>query len=183
MGGLESSPQFVCCLSLQLYLLIPSPPHTLSSSHPLLLTPSPLHSPVYTEEAGEEEVVEEGEGGELSLSQLEDQLQEVEEGESEDDEGVFLDLSGLKLGETPEVRPVSFPEQLCMGMSLGYSGLAVTESRPPTALQDSKEGRVQGAMESTVDAQEWRLEVERVLPSLKVHVRQDHRVSGRGTGL
>ena len=32
-------------------------------------------------------------------------------------------------------------------------------------------------MQSTVDAQEWRLEVERVLPSLKVHVRQDNRVS------
>ena len=33
------------------------------------------------------------------------------------------------------------------------------------------------ALESTVDAQEWRLEVERVLPSLKVHLRQDNRVS------
>lgn len=62
--------------------------------------------------------MEEGEGGEVSLSQLEDQLQEVEEGESEDDEGAFLDFSGLKLGETPEVKPVSFPEQLDMGMSL-----------------------------------------------------------------
>ena len=31
-------------------------------------------------------------------------------------------------------------------------------------------------MESTVDAQQWRLEVERVLPSLRVHVRQDNRV-------
>lgn len=33
------------------------------------------------------------------------------------------------------------------------------------------------ALEATVDAQEWRLEVERVLPSLKIHVRQDNRVS------
>ncbi len=33
------------------------------------------------------------------------------------------------------------------------------------------------ALESTVDAKEWRLEVERVMPSLKVHVRQDNRVS------
>lgn len=32
------------------------------------------------------------------------------------------------------------------------------------------------ALEATVDAQEWRLEVERVLPSLKIHVRQDNRV-------
>ena len=28
-----------------------------------------------------------------------------------------------------------------------------------------------------MDAKEWRLEVERVMPSLKVHVRQDNRVS------
>ena len=27
-----------------------------------------------------------------------------------------------------------------------------------------------------MDAQEWRLEVERVLPALKIHVRQDNRV-------
>lgn len=33
------------------------------------------------------------------------------------------------------------------------------------------------ALEATVDAQEWRLEVERVLPSLKIHIRQDNRVS------
>lgn len=32
------------------------------------------------------------------------------------------------------------------------------------------------ALEATVDTQEWRLEVERVLPSLKIHVRQDNRV-------
>lgn len=33
------------------------------------------------------------------------------------------------------------------------------------------------ALEATVDTQEWRLEVERVLPSLKIHLRQDNRVS------
>ena len=38
-------------------------------------------------------------------------------------------------------------------------------------------GHLEGAMESTVDAQQWRLEVERVLPSLRVHFRQDNRVS------
>ena len=37
-------------------------------------------------------------------------------------------------------------------------------------------GHLEGAMESTVDAQQWRLEVERVLPSLRVHFRQDNRV-------
>ena len=36
--------------------------------------------------------------------------------------------------------------------------------------------RLGEALESTVDAQEWRLEVERVLPALKIHVRQDNRV-------
>ena len=36
--------------------------------------------------------------------------------------------------------------------------------------------KLEGALESSVDAQEWRLEVERVLPSLKVHIRQDNRV-------
>ena len=33
------------------------------------------------------------------------------------------------------------------------------------------------ALVATVDAQEWRLEVERVLPSLKIHVKQDNRVN------
>ena len=37
--------------------------------------------------------------------------------------------------------------------------------------------RLDNALEATVDAQEWRLEVERVLPSLKIQIRQDNRVS------
>jgi estrogen-related receptor beta like 1 len=37
-------------------------------------------------------------------------------------------------------------------------------------------GQLEEALESTTDAQEWRLEVERVLPALKIHVRQDNRV-------
>ena len=41
---------------------------------------------------------------------------------------------------------------------------------------DNSEGRLGDALEATVDAKEWRLEVERVMPSLKVHVRQDNRV-------
>lgn len=32
-------------------------------------------------------------------------------------------------------------------------------------------------MESNVDAAEWKLEVERVLPLLKVHIRTDNKVS------
>ncbi len=39
------------------------------------------------------------------------------------------------------------------------------------------EGALGEALESTVDTKEWRLEVERVMPFLKVHVRQDNRVS------
>ena len=31
-------------------------------------------------------------------------------------------------------------------------------------------------MESTIDAAEWKLEVERVLPLLKVHIRTDNKV-------
>ena len=31
-------------------------------------------------------------------------------------------------------------------------------------------------MESTTDAAEWKLEVERVLPLLKVHIRTDNKV-------
>ena len=63
--------------------------------------------------------------------------------DSEDEEAVFLDLSGLK--QTKET-------------------------------QNEATLKLEGALESTVDAQEWRLEVERVLPSLKVHIRQDNRV-------
>ena len=32
-------------------------------------------------------------------------------------------------------------------------------------------------MESTIDAAEWKLEVERVLPLLKVHIRTDNKVN------
>jgi len=32
-------------------------------------------------------------------------------------------------------------------------------------------------MESTTDAAEWKLEVERVLPLLKVHIRTDNKVN------
>ena len=44
-------------------------------------------------------------------------------------------------------------------------------------LQSELGGQLEGAMESTVDGQQWRLEVERVLPSLRIHFRQDNRVS------
>ena len=35
-------------------------------------------------------------------------------------------------------------------------------------------------LESTIDAAEWKLEVERVLPMLKVHIRGDNKVGYRG---
>lgn len=35
-------------------------------------------------------------------------------------------------------------------------------------------------MESNVDAAEWKLEVERVLPLLKVHIRTDNKVQYTG---
>ena len=41
-------------------------------------------------------------------------------------------------------------------------------------------GALGGALEAGVDEQQWRLEVERVLPSLRVHLRQDNRVRERG---
>ncbi len=47
-------------------------------------------------------------------------------------------------------------------------------------VQESKIG-LDSVLESSVDAQEWRLEVERVLPSLKIQIKQDDRVR-RHTG-
>lgn len=44
-------------------------------------------------------------------------------------------------------------------------------------LQGDSGARLDSALEATVDSHEWRLEVERVLPSLKIHFRQDNRVS------
>ena len=38
-------------------------------------------------------------------------------------------------------------------------------------------------MESTTDAAEWKLEVERVLPQLKVTIRTDNKVSGVTVGI
>ena len=35
----------------------------------------------------------------------------------------------------------------------------------------------ESVMESTIDAAEWKLEVERVLPLLKVHIRTDNKVN------
>ena len=38
------------------------------------------------------------------------------------------------------------------------------------------ENKPDSVMESTIDAAEWKLEVERVLPLLKVHIRTDNKV-------
>ena len=45
--------------------------------------------------------------------------------------------------------------------------------------QNDGSGKMEGALQPTFDAQEWRLEVERVLPALKIQVRQDNRVLSR----
>ena len=79
-----------------------------------------------------------------------------EEGE---DEAVFLDISELKQNKQQEA---SWPIQL----------MAASNSHP----QNDVGGKMEGAMQPTFDAQEWRLEVERVLPALKIQVRQDNRV-------
>ena len=49
-------------------------------------------------------------------------------------------------------------------------------------MQEEMGGRLGGALEAPVDEQQWRLEVERVLPSLRVHLRQDNRVRGESRG-
>ena len=79
---------------------------------------------------------------EVSLSQVEDQVDDYSDGEEE--APVFLDLTGM---------------------------------RPGKDLEGDAGAGLDSALESTIGAQEWRLEVERVLPSLKIHVRQDNRVS------
>ena len=120
-------------------------------------------------------------------------LQE-EAGDSEEEEGaVFLDLSGLQQAKELQVLLLSYsPTTLTnlMLVSPDISAMYMYRSRPyyppppppppthtHTHTHTQSEAVVKGAMQSTVDTQEWRLEVERVLPSLKVHVRQDNRVS------
>lgn len=79
--------------------------------------------------------------------------------EDGEDEAVFLDISELKQNKQQEA---SWPIQL----------MAASNSHP----QNDVGGKMEGAMQPTFDAQEWRLEVERVLPALKIQVRQDNRV-------
>ncbi len=56
--------------------------------------------------------------------------------------------------------------------------LDLTGLRPGRELEGDAGTGLDSALEGTVGAQEWRLEVERVLPSLKIHIRQDNRVCG-----
>lgn len=111
------------------------------AEHALEATHFSWKRPVYQDEGTQDEVIRD-ESSELSLSKLEEEVQE-DANDSEDEGAVFLDLTGLKQSKEP---------------------------------QNEATLKLEGALESTVDAQEWRLEVERVLPSLKVHVRQDIRV-------
>lgn len=98
--------------------------------------------PAYKEEPNQPSEVIQEEMSEVSLSQVDDQVDECSD--SEEEAPVFLDLTGLRPGRELE----------------GDAGVGL----------DS-------ALEGTVSTQDWRLEVERVLPSLKIQVRQDNRVS------
>ena len=99
------------------------------------------YRPEYREEPSQPSQVIQEEMSEVSLTQVEDQVDDYTD--SEEEAPVFLDLTGLRPGRELE----------------GDAGVGL----------DS-------ALEGTVGTQEWRLEVERVLPSLKIHIRQDNRV-------
>eukprot|EP00731_Ephydatia_muelleri_P036023 Em0192g13a len=53
--------------------------------------------------------------------------------------------------------------------------LDISELKQNKQQENDVGGKMEGAMQPTFDAQEWRLEVERVLPALKIQVRQDNR--------
>lgn len=127
----------------------------------LLLTRLLLIRPVYQDEPSQTSEVIQEEKSEVNLTQIEDQMEEAQ-ADSEDEAPVFLDLTGFNSGKDSEVWPVCHMEwELSVCVCWQGDGAVVLDS----------------ALEATVDAQEWRLEVERVLPSLKIHVRQDNRVN------
>ncbi|XP_019858121.1 PREDICTED: intraflagellar transport protein 57 homolog [Amphimedon queenslandica] len=103
--------------------------------------------PVYPEETGQEEASVQDGPEEVSLSKMEEEIQEDVDDMSDEEGGagggaIFLDLN---LSEHDQFKELQAKE----------------------VLED--------AMENTVDPEEWRQEVERVLPSLKVHYRSDNR--------
>ena len=53
--------------------------------------------------------------------------------------------------------------------------LDISELKQNKQQENDGSGKMEGALQPTFDAQEWRLEVERVLPALKIQVRQDNR--------
>ena len=46
----------------------------------------------------------------------------------------------------------------------------------PIVIQNDEKSKPEEIMESTTDAADWKLEVERVLPQLKVTIRTDNKV-------
>lgn len=97
--------------------------------------------PVYADEDGKHEMIQETEQ-EVSLSRMEDEIQEDMIEESDEEGDVFLDLATIHHGGTHE---------------------------------NEDKNMLVGAMESTVDPEQWKLELERVLPSLKIRYRYDNR--------
>lgn len=56
--------------------------------------------------------------------------------------------------------------KIFMFLLVSFAMKEITDSSKPESV-----------MESTIDAAEWKLEVERVLPLLKVHIRTDNKVN------
>lgn len=56
--------------------------------------------------------------------------------------------------------------KISMFFLVSFAMKEITDSSKPESV-----------MESTIDAAEWKLEVERVLPLLKVHIRTDNKVN------
>ena len=64
-----------------------------------------LYRPVYTDEDGKHEMIQETEQ-EVSLSRMEDEIQEDMIEESDEEGDVFLDLATIHHGGTHEVRHI-----------------------------------------------------------------------------
>ncbi|XP_068124561.1 intraflagellar transport protein 57 homolog isoform X1 [Hyperolius riggenbachi] len=122
--------------------------------------------PTYPSEKTDEEVVLEDDA-ELTLNKFEEEI--VEE-ESDNDDEHLMDLTALKTQSNTLVAASAI--QTC-GTSdfipfipglLSVGGVSLGETSKPEEILESK-----------TDATEWYLEVERVLPQLKVTVRADNK--------
>nr|XP_028582549.1 intraflagellar transport protein 57 homolog isoform X3 [Podarcis muralis] len=102
-----------------------------------------------TEELEEEAITEDD--AELTLNKVEEVIAE----EETDNEENYIDLNVLKAQTYKSVSVLAFQFTLC--------------------CCDMIESKQEEILESTVDAAEWNLEVERVLPQLKVTIRTDNK--------